>query len=383
VLFRHGDRAPIGSFPLDPNNSEALWPNGWAQLTKEGQAQHQRLGRWLRARYDSLLSPAWNASEITITSTAVDRTLNSAAADLQGLYSPLPAEYKYDPSLDWSPVPVRSVPAGQDQLLSVDRYCTAVKGEKARVEKLPEVQDMTQKAQPLFKLFSEKLGTEINDIDHLGFAYDSFHIQMIHNISVPEWVVPHIPELQEYQKYSFRLVGYTDTLKTLRGGPLISKMLTDMENKTSNNNGPNMFMYSGHDTTVAAHLQTLGVYNDLPPPYAACVVHELHDTAAGPVVKTFYRNDTVLPGGSAVPLQLTGCGEECPLERMRQLLDQYLPTDYAAQCGVGTVFGRFDYMVVIGLGALLAVMTVTTVTVTAMYCRAAARTHDYTPLLSA
>ena len=37
-----------------------------------------------------------------------------------------------------------------------------------------------------------------------------------------------------------------------------------------------MFMYSAHDATVAIVLQALGLYNGIPPPYAATVLLELH-----------------------------------------------------------------------------------------------------------
>lgn len=386
VLFRHGDRAPINFFPLDPNNSEDNWPNGWAQLTKEGLAQHQRLGRWFRARYGALVSAAWRPQELVATSTAVDRTLNSAAADLQGLYSPVPADRRHDAGLDWTPVPIRSTPQGQDQLLSVEDYCPAVRKEKERVLQLPEVKDMSVKAEPLFKLLSEKLGFEIKDLRHLGWAYDSFKIQRIHNLTLPDWVLPHLPAMKEYYKYGFRLIAYTDTLKTLVGGPLVSKILTDMEAKIANSsNSPNFFMYSAHDTTVAAHLQTLGLYNDLAPPYAACVIHELHNTSTGPVVRTFYRNDTVLPGGEAIPLQFEGCDEACPVERVRQLMSGYLPTDYPVQCGAASPFDRFNFPMLpaVAATAAVALLLLIFLTLVVKFCRGVNKTHDYSPLQSA
>jgi hypothetical protein len=43
-----------------------------------------------------------------------------------------------------------------------------------------------------------------------------------------------------------------------------------------------MFVYSGHDDTVAPLLAALNVYNDIRPPYASCVFVELWD---GPQLK--------------------------------------------------------------------------------------------------
>ena len=37
-----------------------------------------------------------------------------------------------------------------------------------------------------------------------------------------------------------------------------------------------MYLYSAHDHTVAALLNTMGVFNQIPPPYASAVIWELH-----------------------------------------------------------------------------------------------------------
>jgi len=47
----------------------------------------QKLGKWFRNRYDGFLSKHWNFTEIKVTTTDVDRTINSAQANLQGGYS--------------------------------------------------------------------------------------------------------------------------------------------------------------------------------------------------------------------------------------------------------------------------------------------------------
>ena len=81
---------------------------------------HQKLGRWFRARYDRLLSRHWNYTEIDVFSTSVDRTLNSAQANLQGLYETMGEEWKFDPKMSWSPVPVKTTPCEYDTVRLVD-----------------------------------------------------------------------------------------------------------------------------------------------------------------------------------------------------------------------------------------------------------------------
>ena len=81
--------------------------------------QHRQLGRWFRDQYGVLLSKTWNYTQLSATSTAVDRTLNSVAANLQGLYSGVPADRRFDGNLDWTPVPIRSSALGDDKVLKI------------------------------------------------------------------------------------------------------------------------------------------------------------------------------------------------------------------------------------------------------------------------
>lgn len=50
-----------------------------------------------------------------------------------------------------------------------------------------------------------------------------------------------------------------------------------------------MAMFSAHDTTVAVLLRTMGVFNDLSPPYAATVLIELHQMDDEYIVKVSKR----------------------------------------------------------------------------------------------
>lgn len=51
-----------------------------------------------------------------------------------------------------------------------------------------------------------------------------------------------------------------------------------MIKKATNDLGNRVFhIYSGHDTTVAVLLDTLGVFNQLAPPYSATVLLELRE----------------------------------------------------------------------------------------------------------
>ena len=89
-----------------------------------------------------------------------------------------------------------------------------------------------------------------------------------------------------------------------------------------------MYIYSGHDTTVAPILHTLGVFNGLAPPYASAILVELLDTN-GLHVKISYRNDS---STSAFPLTIPGCSHLCPLEKFKGRKKQvFLQTNFSSQ----------------------------------------------------
>lgn len=117
VLFRHGDRTPITSYPTDPYGNVSNWPVPFGQLTPAGMQQEYALGKWLRERYGNvLLSEQYSANEIYIRSTDTDRTLESAEANLAGLYQPH-GNQVWNADLLWRPIPVHTVSLDDDWLI--------------------------------------------------------------------------------------------------------------------------------------------------------------------------------------------------------------------------------------------------------------------------
>lgn len=60
-------------------------------------------------------------------------------------------------------------------------------------------------------------------------------------------------------------------------GPLLQDIVTHIENKLNGTLKPDvkLCIYSAHDTNIAAFLNSLNVFNNLPPPYASSVFLEL------------------------------------------------------------------------------------------------------------
>jgi hypothetical protein len=83
----------------------------FGQLTLTGIEQHQRLGGYLRTRYQSLLSSNYTSSEILVRSTDVDRTLMSAQSNLVGLY---PILNITNDKVPIQPIPIHTVSLNLD-----------------------------------------------------------------------------------------------------------------------------------------------------------------------------------------------------------------------------------------------------------------------------
>jgi hypothetical protein len=124
---------------------------------------------------------------------------------------------------------------------------------------------------------------------------------------------------------------FNQEMKRLKGGPFVKEMVEHFDSAADKTISPpnrKVFMYSGHDTTVAPVLHTLGVFNMIAPPYASMVVVELLDRQ-GLVVRVSYKNDS-----SEQPHLLTipGCTQLCPLHKFKGRYEQQESTHTRIHC---------------------------------------------------
>nr|CAD7260517.1 unnamed protein product [Timema shepardi] len=114
VIYRHGARAPVYSYPNDPYLDQTVyWPRGYGQLTQLGEQMHFELGSFFRQRYSSLLPLEYNVNDTYIRSTDVDRTLMSAQSNLAGLYPALDEETT--DKIFWQDIPIHTVDEDNDE----------------------------------------------------------------------------------------------------------------------------------------------------------------------------------------------------------------------------------------------------------------------------
>ncbi|XP_015510724.1 prostatic acid phosphatase isoform X1 [Neodiprion lecontei] len=330
VLFRHGDRTPITSYPTDPWGNESFWPVPFGELTNIGKHQHLMLGRWLRQNYFYLLPRHYSPHDIYVQSTDVDRTLMSAQATLAGLYPPGGDQVWGE--LEWMPIPVHTMPVCDDILLTCRNYCPKYEKELRNVMNSPEVRKIDDDNKELYDYLRKNTGYLVQSVNDVATIYDTLHIQVLYNRTLPEWTKSVYPDkLKAVAEVSYTIPTRNKILQRLYSGRLLGEMVDHLVKKANNTLTPNrkLWIYSAHDTTVANFLTTLNVFEPHVPPYSATVLVELRIKAVDNFVVTVsYKNSSAEP----IQLKLPNCGVACPLDKFVKLTKDVIPKNWAKEC---------------------------------------------------
>uniref|UniRef100_A0A670ZAN0 Acid phosphatase, prostate n=1 Tax=Pseudonaja textilis TaxID=8673 RepID=A0A670ZAN0_PSETE len=319
VVYRHGDRSPLSTYPTDPHKA-AAWPHGFQQLSEVGILQQKALGKFLRERYAGFLSPSYKPQEIYVRSTDYDRTIMSAQANLMGLYP------NSHPEIPWKPVPIHTVPAKYDK---VREHNPTMNLEYFNYFCFPLLQGFMEKMANYTGLKSEQL-----TLRGLWKVHDTLFCQKTHNMSLPSWATAQVlATLSEIEMFNIEAhVGMHAAQEKARfiGGLLLGAILSNFSKMVCQDLPLKMIMYSAHDSTLIALQAALGVYNGHLPPYAACHGFEFYQESNNSFsVAMFYRNRSdqrphILP--------LPGCPMPCPLPLFIHLTRTAIPKDWDAEC---------------------------------------------------
>jgi len=343
VVFRHGDRTPCNFYPNDPHKDLSEWPVGPGQLTARGKRMHYHLGQWLRKRYSHLLGPDYSETEVLVRSTDVDRTLMSAQSNLAGMFPPTKAMRWLD-NFPWQPVPVHTVPQNQDSVLGDKAECPRAQQLLNEVLEGEEMKSILESHSDMLDYISKNSGRPVTNVLELDYLYDTLLVETIYNKTLPEWTKAVFPggDFERLRLMTFSLNTANHKLARLFGGPFVKEMLEHwtflIENQTKVVNhilekkAKLLYVYSGHDTSIATILNSLEVFNGLAPPYASAVLFELLKREEGKhFVRIAYKNDTE---ATPYPLTLPGCATLCPLEKFKQLTGSLVPEDWANECSL-------------------------------------------------
>lgn len=331
ILYRHGERTPEVPYTNDPYKNDSYWPIGWGQLTNNGKRQHFELGQWLRKRYMSLMRGGkYSNTLVYVRSTDWDRTLMSALSNLAGMFYPTQAEL-WNNDIKWQPVPVHTIPKQLDKLLSMNYPCPKYQELRDAFYQSGFMKSYNKKHQELYDYLTKHTGQPVDDPIQVQYLYSTLYIQTLNNYTLPEWTQAVFPDkMYDVSAFGFKMPVYTDTLKRLYGGPLLKEIIKHMNAKKSGNLYPdrNLAVYSAHDTTVSALLETMGVFETHIPPFAATVLVELRKNNDQFKVSVYYKNSTAEPYLLTIP----GCTPSCPLEKFEELSSHVVPQNWDAEC---------------------------------------------------
>ncbi|GAB6025569.1 mitochondrial acyl carrier protein [Chamberlinius hualienensis] len=331
VLFRHGDRSPTDPFPNDVNN--AYWietTEGFGMLSNIGKQQHKALGQYLRQRYDGFLNSSYDHRQFSIDSTDVDRTLMSAYCNLAGLYPPS-GNQVWNPAIAWQPIPVHTRPTESDYVLSTDSSCPKYDYLFDQVKNSPELVAINLENKYLYEFVTNQTGFYVYDIFSLNHVTDALYCDQCHNLTWPSWVPPLWDQMWHLHDIKFRYEYAVPELSRLKGGNLLGTFISNMKVKSTGIEPTvKVLFFSSHDSTLAAFLGALQLFNDITPPYASAIILELYKDASDVYsVQISYRNDTKV---EPYLLTIPNCSNLCPLDQFINLTAPMVPEDIVNEC---------------------------------------------------
>lgn len=197
-----------------------------------------------------------------------------------------------------------------------------------------EVTVWMQEDREILDKLSAWAGAPLNDAMEVMQFAEFIKAHKFLDKTVPVWVVEaYYSSLEKYVEVMFSLMHATPEMIKIRGGPLITEILDNMDAIARGDaNGRPIMIYSAHDTTVLSLAYVLGVEKQIPglPNYSDTFMVDL---SAEGMVQVIYMNTEKFLNTRTV-MNIPGCGTMCSLTTLRNTLRNMVVTDYDTLCGL-------------------------------------------------
>ncbi|KAF5290069.1 hypothetical protein FQA39_LY14850 [Lamprigera yunnana] len=323
IVYRHGLRTPVDTYPNDPYKNYTFFPIGWGQLTDEGKVNLHEHGLYLRKRYGTFLGKLYKPDLYHAETTDVTRAKVSAQCINEGLW----------PRCNQT-IPIHSIPLDSDNLLLVRKPCPQYHIELERLMTTKEIRKKLEENSILFEGLAEHTGKVIKDFEDVQDIYTTLMAEEAYGLQLPSWTKDFYPnQMTEATIFSYVLNSYNDKLNRLKGGVFIKKLIEDWKLTMNGTLQPKAFLYVGHDSTIVNILSALKLWTPQIPNFSCNIFVEFsyNHSIDQYGVEIFFRN-TVDAHAEPQQLKLPGCDYFCAFDKFVEVTRAIVPMDWESEC---------------------------------------------------
>ncbi|XP_026333702.1 prostatic acid phosphatase-like, partial [Hyposmocoma kahamanoa] len=332
-VHRHGESTPIRyeQFELTKKLQELIKPWGYGQLTSAGKRTGYKLGKFIRRRYNELLSPKYKESEIYIRSTDSTRSKMTMLTAMSAVYPSLKNAWSKD--ICWEPVPYTTEPARYDfntafvncpDLVLFHEYTENQTSHRMSQYSniLANISDALNFNLTAFPLFAYKLYDFVVSQQHLGYDIG----QRLTELMLP---------FEFAASEAMDIMHGDDNFIDLQAGVLLKEFFTHAKGIINCTGTQRVRIYSAHDINVYS-LQSVSLVNPRQgfPKYGSVFSLELRripETGEFVVLPVYLPS----PNETEYYLHVHGCGLPCKFDKFFEITSRYLHDvdSWRAKCG--------------------------------------------------
>jgi hypothetical protein len=281
-----------------------------------------------------------------VRSSLSHRCIESVSSLLAGAYPPKHRDWQWangtDPLLGqhWQPFPIETfMPKRDDIVLRQDKYCPAVDREREAIYRSPDVQNYLKNRTVMFDRLSQVVGHPLDSIKRCNELHTGLEIEMSRglywtHVWTKEEQLAIVEQLRDVHRYAYLINWNSTVIRRLRAGGLVGELVKNLRSVISGQNKRKAYVYSTHDSMLAALMTALSVFDGELPLFGSTLLLELHRNSSTEeyFVRIFYIRDTT--SGVVSALRFGDCGdkEDCPLVEFLRSTEPLIYEKFRKEC---------------------------------------------------